>query len=48
MLCAVLNQISASVASYYYANYYDKSYQQYYVQPSESEGMRPKEPVQQA
>lgn len=44
---AVLNQISASVASYYYANYYDKSYQQYYVQPSESEGMRPKEPVQQ-
>jgi len=28
---AVLNQISVAVASYYYANYYDKSYQDYYV-----------------
>ncbi|MBC2596085.1 polysaccharide biosynthesis tyrosine autokinase [Ruficoccus amylovorans] len=27
---AVLNQISVAVASYYYANYYDKSYQDYY------------------
>jgi len=27
---AVLNQISVSVASYYYANYYDKSYAGYY------------------
>ncbi|WOO41304.1 polysaccharide biosynthesis tyrosine autokinase [Rubellicoccus peritrichatus] len=28
---AVLNQISTAVASYYYANYYDKSYQDYYT-----------------
>lgn len=27
---AILNQISVAVASYYYANYYDKSYQDYY------------------
>ena len=27
---AVLNQISVAVASYYYSNYYDKSYQDYY------------------
>ncbi|MGE9294452.1 MAG: GumC family protein, partial [Puniceicoccales bacterium] len=27
---AILNQISVAVASYYYANYYDKSYQSYY------------------
>lgn len=27
---AILNQISVSVASYYYANYYDKSYAGYY------------------
>ncbi len=27
---AILNQISVAVASYYYANYYDKSYQAYY------------------
>ncbi|GHB97667.1 GumC family protein [Cerasicoccus arenae] len=27
---AILNQISVSVASYYYANYYDKSYASYY------------------
>lgn len=29
---AVLNQISVAVASYYYSNYYDKSYQDYYSQ----------------
>ncbi len=33
---AVLNQISTAVASYYYANYYDKAYQDYYT--SEEDG----------
>jgi Mrp family chromosome partitioning ATPase len=28
---AILNQISLSVASYYYTSYYDKSYRNYYV-----------------
>lgn len=28
---AILNQISTAVASYYYANYYDKAYQDYYT-----------------
>ncbi|MEM9227795.1 MAG: hypothetical protein AAGA45_07490, partial [Verrucomicrobiota bacterium] len=32
---AVLNQISVAVASYYYANYYDKSYQDYYTSNEE-------------
>lgn len=32
---AILNQISVAVASYYYANYYDKSYQDYYQSEDE-------------
>lgn len=40
---AVLNQISTAVASYYYANYYDKSYSAYYTQDdSEAKAMNPK------
>lgn len=34
---AVLNQISISVASYYYANYYDKSYSNYYGHDEEGD-----------
>ncbi|MEM8550095.1 MAG: polysaccharide biosynthesis tyrosine autokinase, partial [Verrucomicrobiota bacterium] len=45
---AILNQISVAVASYYYANYYDKSYQDYYTS-NEEEGdlleAQRKEPV---
>jgi capsular exopolysaccharide synthesis family protein len=34
---AILNQISLSVASYYYTSYYDKSYRNYYVHDDDDE-----------
>ncbi|WP_309385437.1 GumC family protein [Cerasicoccus frondis] len=36
---AVLNQISVNVASYYYANYYDKSYSGYYGHDEEGDAI---------
>lgn len=36
---AVLNQISLSVASYYYSHYYDKKYESYYHQGDDGEAL---------
>jgi len=41
---AVLNQITVAVASYYYSNYYDKSYQDYYNHDDIDEEEAPLQP----
>jgi capsular exopolysaccharide synthesis family protein len=38
---AILNQISLSVASYYYTSYYDKSYRNYYVHDDDDQLKEP-------